>query len=238
MTQLPMLSTDGSPAKRGRCHVHFGDWREQEPDWPRPFVYVSDVPYGIDYLSGFTGRHPRATDRRALQVSCKGDVDTSERDAAMAVEGWQAAAIFGPGDILKTPPWGEARALLIMDKGNGVGMGDLAFPWRPNYETVAIYGKGWSGKRTSSVLQSRVVGFGRSSASNGRQHPHEKDLQVVTELVSKAPPSLPVVDPFLGGGTTAVVCALLGREFWGAEIDPQYEPVIRGRLAAVGVELE
>jgi DNA modification methylase len=41
----------------------------------------------------------------------------------------------------------------------------------------------------------------------------------------------------MGSGTTAVACALLGREFYGAEIDPQYFDVIRGRLAAVGVAL-
>ncbi len=50
--------------------------------------------------------------------------------------------------------------MLIWDKGEGVGMGDLSFPWRPNYETIAIYGDGWTGKRTTSVLQGRVLAFG------------------------------------------------------------------------------
>jgi hypothetical protein len=227
VTQLPMLTAEGTaPAERGRVHVHFGDWREVEPSWPRPFVFVSDVPYGIAYESGW----PRPD---SLPASIRGDTDTAERNAMLAVPGWQAAAVFGPADLLAVPPWGKPRAVLIMDKGENAGMGDLAFPWRPNYETIAIYGTGWTGKRTTSVLRHNVA----SSAAQGRRHPHQKDERTMVELIAKAPPGLPIVDPFLGSGTTAVACALLGREFYGAEIDPQYFDVIRGRLAAVGVHL-
>ncbi len=40
-----------------------------------------------------------------------------------------------------------------------------------------------------------------------------------------------VVDPFVGGGTTAVACRRLGRRFLGAEIDPGQAAVARKRLA-------
>jgi len=233
MTQLGLLDADGTgPATRGDVHVHFGDWREQEPDWPRPFVFVSDVPYGIAYRTGSPNqRKPRS---EALPTAIIGDKTTDERDAMMSVPGWKAAAVFGPS-VIKTlrdvPPWGEPVDMLVLDKGEGAGMGNLSFPWRPNQETVAIYGDGWSGKRTTSIL--RTGHFGGHDA--GRWHPHQKDVGTVVEIVSKAPPGLPIIDPFMGSGTTAIACALLGREFWGAEIDPQYWPVIRGRLASVGV---
>ena len=242
MTQLSMLSADATaPAVRGRCHVHFGAWRDQEPDWPRPFVYVSDVPYGIRYKSGFTfdARMGGTAEEnsRTLPTSIAGDRSTAERDEILNVKGGSAAAICGPGDIRKTPPNGLPKAVLIVDKGEGAGMGDLSFPWRPNYETVAIYGGGWRGKRTTSILRGEVLGFSNRSTAGGRRHPHEKPMSVVTELCSKAPPGLPIVAPFMGRGTTAVACALLGREFWGAEIDPQYFDIIRGRLAAVGAHI-
>ena len=151
-------------------------------------------------------------------------------------KGWVAAAVFGPGDILETPPWGDPRAMLTWDKGDAAGMGDLGFPWKPNVETIAVYGQGWAGRRTTSVMRG-VVPTWSGTGSDVRRHQHEKPLSVVTELVEKAPPGIPIVDPFMGSGTTAVACALLGREFWGAEIDPEYFDVIRGRLAAVGVNL-
>lgn len=237
MTQLGLLSSDGAaPATRGRVHVHFGDWRDAEPSWPRPFVFVSDVPYGIGYKSNrlhdktFASKAPRV-----LPTDIKGDDDTAERDAMLTVVGWQAAAVFGPADLRRFPPWGDPRTVLVVDKGEGAGMGDVTLPWRPNYETIAIYGKGWKGRRSTSILRGEVLGLSKTTTAGGRHHPHEKPLSVVSELVAKAPPGL--VDPFLGSGTTAVACALLGREFYGAEIDPQYFDVIRGRLAAVGVVL-
>jgi hypothetical protein len=119
-----------------------------------------------------------------------------------------------------------------------VGMGDLAFPWRPNTETIAIYGVGWSGKRTSSVLRGTVLAFGKGSVSNGRQHPHEKPLAVMAELIGKAPPGRGIIDSHAGSGTTLIAAALLGRDVWGAEIDPQYRDVILGRLAANGIRAE
>jgi DNA modification methylase len=41
-----------------------------------------------------------------------------------------------------------------------------------------------------------------------------------------------VVDPFLGGGTTAIVCRELGRRFVGCDIDPLAIDKTLRRLAA------
>lgn len=43
-------------------------------------------------------------------------------------------------------------------------------------------------------------------------------------------PSQLVVDPFLGGGTTAVVCRDLGRRFIGCDIDAAAVQTTRKRL--------
>lgn len=40
-----------------------------------------------------------------------------------------------------------------------------------------------------------------------------------------------VLDPFLGSGTTAMVAESLGRRWLGCELQPDYEPLIRKRLA-------
>jgi hypothetical protein len=230
MPQLALLSNDGTaPQERGRCHVHFGDWREQEPDWPRPFVYVSDVPYGIGHEATTTSTGRRVT----VGPSIVGDKSTGERDAIMAIEGWEAAAIFGPGGkkILRVPPWGKPEALNVWGKFDDPGFGNFQVPWGDNWETVAIYGKTWVGKRDGGVRSVHPI---KGAALH---HTHEKPLPLVSHYIAKAPPGLPIVDPFMGSGTTAVACALLGREFWGAEIDPQYFDAIRGRLAAVGASI-
>jgi hypothetical protein len=244
-------------APRGEVHLHRGPWQTM---WlPPRFVLIGDPPYGIDYESNYHlghGRAESAVGSRSNATTCAGDHDTVERDSFLEqVGGWEAAAVFGP-DVNKlraVPPWmcptckvetgdcdacggrGKYPFLLILDKGEGSGMGDLSWPWKPNTETIAIYGRGWHGKRTSTVLRHRVLAFSRETVSNGRRDEFEKDLATVLELVSKAPEGLPVVDPWAGSGTTAEACALLGRQCFTAEIVPKKWPVIVGRLGEIGV---
>lgn len=44
-----------------------------------------------------------------------------------------------------------------------------------------------------------------------------------------------VGDPFLGSGTVGAVAAALGRRWWGCELNPDYEPLIRRRTAQMGL---
>ena len=46
-------------------------------------------------------------------------------------------------------------------------------------------------------------------------------------------PGTMVLDPFLGGGTTAAICKQLGRNFIGFEIDPATADIARKRLETV-----
>jgi DNA modification methylase len=67
----------------------------------------------------------------------------------------------------------------------------------------------------------------------GRQHPHEKPIGLIRELVEYAsPPGGVVLDPFAGSGTTAVACVQTGRSFVGAEIDPVYFAIAQQRINA------
>lgn len=227
--QSAMFSADGSAALvRGRARIHFGDWREVVDSWPREGVPIFDPPYGINHTSNREGR------LRGVRIA--NDSDATERDAVLAL-GWSAAAVFGPGRLDRVLPWGDPIAVLVWDKGDAAGMGDLSFPWRPNYETIAVYGSGWVGKRTTSVLRGVVPTWSGASAIAARHHPHEKPLGVLAELIGKAPPGN-IIDPFAGSGTTLVAAALLGRDVWASEIDPRYRDVILGRLAANGIEAD
>ena len=44
-----------------------------------------------------------------------------------------------------------------------------------------------------------------------------------------------VIDPFLGSGTTGMVAERNGRRWFGVELQPDYEPIIRQRTAQVGL---
>lgn len=65
----------------------------------------------------------------------------------------------------------------------------------------------------------------------GVKHPTQKPLALMKRLVrffSKEDDI--VLDPFMGSGTTAVACKLLGRKYVGFEINPDYIEIINNRL--------
>lgn len=94
-------------------------------------------------------------------------------------------------------------------------MGDLSFPWKPDFEEIYIIGKRFTGKRSSSVLKHNA------SIGSDRCHPTEKPVPLMEELVGKVIGQT-IIDPFMGSGTTGVACVNLGRSFIGIEFEKKY----------------
>jgi DNA modification methylase len=65
-------------------------------------------------------------------------------------------------------------------------------------------------------------------------HPTQKPLSIIQKIVkcSSNPGDL-VLDCFFGSGTVAVACRMLGRNFIGLEISPEYCQIARKRLSAI-----
>lgn len=196
-------------------------------DWLQADVLLTDPPYGINYLSG--------SRRATLAKSILNDKDTSHRDQAL--EMWRdqhddstdsrmnrPALMFGSW---KRPKPADTRALLIWDTKGALGMGDLSIPWKPSHQEVYVLGAGFTGHRDSDVLTYPPV---QSMATNGRHHPHEKPLPLLTALLRKCPEGV-VADPFAGSGSTLLAARLLGRRAIGVEIEERYCEVIAKRLS-------
>ncbi len=192
--------------------IYHGDCREIMPDAD---VLVTDPPYGYSHSSGWDG--PFQNDPIA------GDDDTTLRDAILGK--WRGPAIVF-GSWKSTPP-GNVATVLVWDKGLAAGMGDLAMPWKPNWEHIYIIGSGFSGRRDSGVISGyNVVTW----ASKGREHPNEKPVGLLRDLLQKCPPGL-VLDPFMGSGTTLRAAKDLGRKAIGIEIEERYCEIAAKRCA-------
>tara|TARA_Y100000310_G_scaffold265320_1_gene276298 strand:+ start:759 stop:1529 length:771 start_codon:yes stop_codon:yes gene_type:complete len=62
-------------------------------------------------------------------------------------------------------------------------------------------------------------------------HPTQKPISLINELVTLfSYEDQTVLDPFMGGGTTGVACAKLGRKFIGIEIEPKYFDIACKRI--------
>ncbi len=91
------------------------------------------------------------------------------------------------------------------------------------------------GKYATNIL--RVPSL-KGSSKEKVGHPSQKPLKLIEMLVSSAArEGDKVLDPFLGSGTTAVVCQNLNRGFVGIEIENKYVEVAKNRLKESSADL-
>ena len=203
----------------GSVTIYHGDWRDTRGIWALdPEVLVTDPPYGIAYSSGMGGKF--------LGAEISGDADTSLRDEVLAEWDGRPALVFGSWKVARPA---STRHVLIWEKGDHVGMGDLSIPWRPNTEEIYVIGKGFSGHRGSSVLRYNAPSP-NFTPEHLRFHPTEKPLPLMRDLIAKCPPGT-ILDPFMGSGTTLRAAKDLGRKAIGIEIEERYCEIAAKRCA-------
>lgn len=61
-------------------------------------------------------------------------------------------------------------------------------------------------------------------------HPCQMPLEVMRNVIGVLPDDAIIYDPFMGSGTTGVVCAELGRDFIGCELDSEYFNIAKERI--------
>jgi DNA modification methylase len=200
--------------------MYLGDCVEILPTLPPPAVVVTDPPYGIAYASGQEGV--------LRDVGIAGDESLEVRDAALRLID-APALVFG---TWKTAPPVNAKAAIVWDKGMGVGMGDLSMPWKPNWELIYVVGKGFRGHRGSGVISGHtMVSWTSARVSEPREHPTQKPVSLILELLSKCPEGA-VLDPFAGSGAVGVAALRAGRPFVGVELDRRWFDIACERLRA------
>ena len=209
-----------SPVIIGDARLYLGDCLEILPTLAAGSVdaVVTDPPYGIDVEVS------RTSSLRVL-----GDGDNSIRDSALRMlEGLPMMVFCSP----KAARPENTRAVVIWDKGELVGMGDLSFPWKLTHEEICIIGNGFEHeKRVGSVVRValRAPWTKHAQAVTG-SHPTEKPTALMEWCLSFLPNAKIILDPFMGSGTTGVACGHLRRKFIGIEIDPGYFDIACKRI--------
>lgn len=206
----------------GSVTLYLGDCLEVT-EWLAADVLVSDVPYGIDYRSNRR--------RQTVARSILGDKDTSTRDAALERWGDRPALIFGTWRVAR--PAGT-RMKLVWDTKGALGMGAMDLPWKPAHQEIYVLGSGFKGRRSSDVLTVAPV---QSLGYNGREHPHQKPVELMRALIDKCPEGA-IADPFAGSGSTLVAAKSMGRRAIGVELEERYCEIAAKRLAQEAFDLE
>lgn len=204
----PYYDADGITIYHGDCRRVLLDL-----DAGRFACLVGDPPYAIGYRSG----HEGTSWWHGQEI--EGDRSTEVRDVALA---WWAdqladrpALVFGSWKARRPR---AARMLLVWDTKGANGMGALDLPWKPSHQEIYVFGRGFKGRRDSDVLSYPPV---QSLARNGRVHPHEKPVDLMRALLLKCPDG-PVIDPWMGSGSTLRAAKDLGRPAVGIDVDERW----------------
>jgi DNA modification methylase len=91
---------------------------------------------------------------------------------------------------------------------------------------VVAYTKGKPSR--TSWLTNLIIEKGKSKEYHKWGQPPDFPRKIITSLTDEGDT---ILDPFVGGGTTAKVCKELNRKFIGFEIDSSLKPIIDSRMA-------
>ena len=199
--------------------IYHGDCREILPSLA-PGLVVTDPPYGIALENH--GRNDGKRRDRDWTIANDGDTE---------VGGWVVRHYLQAGTPIvafASPrlPWpGKWRSLLVWHKP-GLGMGgDPDVCWRMDWELVQVANNPpLDGGRDSGVLSYTM------RPADFWAHPAQKPVSLMEYIVGKIPGE-PVLDPFMGSGTTLVAAKNLGRKSIGIEIEERYCEIAAERLS-------
>lgn len=197
----------------GDCELWLGDCREVLPTLDRIDAVVTDPPYGIDfeYSGGMTasgGWH---------QFEKIGwDQHRPDKEVLLLLLTHSKHQIIWGGnyftDIL--PP---TMQWLIWDKGQrDFSLGDFEMAW------------------SSQQRGSRIIAYSRAQAlRDGKEHPTQKPIAVMAWCLKQLPSNCRTIfDPYMGSGSTGVACVILGKCFFGCELEPRYFDIACRRIEA------
>jgi site-specific DNA-methyltransferase (adenine-specific) len=123
----------------------------------------------------------------------------------------------------------DSPAWLTWDKRAGLPPDDHAdceHAWTNLPGVSRIYRHLWRG----------IIRAGEENVVHGgKLHPAQKPVALMQWCVEKT--TGPVLDPYMGSGSTGVACLRLGRPFIGIEIDPHWFAIACHRLAAASQQL-
>jgi DNA modification methylase len=198
----------------GDARLILGDCREIIPTLARVDACVTDPPYGI----GESSRKVASRGKLARPINY-GDFDwdrepcPAETIAAMRASS-RHQIIFG-GNFFDLPP---TSCWLVWDKLNGSNdFADCELAWTNLPKAVRRIQWRWNG----------MIRRG----DDEREHPTQKPEGVMSWMIEQLPePTVTILDPFMGSGTTGVACARLGRKFIGVEIHEPYFDIARRRI--------
>lgn len=191
----------------GRATLYLGDCRDILPTLSGVGACVTDPPYGIGHKHSGKGKgiHSMGTARTSAR-SVVGD--NKPFDPAHLL-GYPRVLLFGADHFACRLP--HVGMFHVWDKDPKAAM-----QW-DSFSDAEMFWTNWSGKR--QVIRHLWKGLCQAGQGERRFHPTQKPVAVMKRCVEMAKPKGPVLDPYMGAGTTGVAAVQCGFDFIGIEIE-------------------
>jgi site-specific DNA-methyltransferase (adenine-specific) len=207
----------------GNATLYLGDCRDILPTLPRDAAIVSDPPYGMAWVqvAPSQGKHANNGGGRTGGATSKHYGETIANDSEpfdpTHLLDWPHVVLWGLNHYSNRLPKGAA--LVWIKKAEscwGAFLSDAELAWA---------------KPGVGVYCFRDYSTGQADARRGlREHPNQKPMSLMSWCIERTPAGMPVIDPYMGSGTTGVACMNLGRDFIGCEIEPRYFDIACRRI--------
>ena len=214
---------------------------------------VSDPPYGIGFQHGGGGTSGNVSSAGIHNLKpIHGDdapfdpqpwIDAAPRNERKTETygGLPLIVLFGADNYMQRLPTGGT--LLAWDKHIGRGaddsFADCEWAWcgrKTKREVFRWLWKGVVSQKTELDHPPQEVkgGNGFGAARFARVHVSQKPVELMRWCIDKVRPlaGLPILDPYMGSGSTAIAALSLGHSFVGCEIDPDHFEVACKRVEA------
>lgn len=203
--------------------IYHGDCADVLASLPNVENVVTDPPYGINA----SRQRNSAKDGWVYYVGGDWDADRPSPALLRAVIGkGKHVVLWGANYFKDALPAGHKNKWLIWDKGQSeFSLADCEMAWCS-----------WDGAI-------RRLTYPRALAlRDGKQHPTQKPVEVMVWCLTQLPNTIhatgPVLDPFMGVGSTLVAAKKLNRSAIGIEICEAYCEIAAKRLSQGALNLE
>lgn len=208
--------------KIGDATLYQGENADVLPLLNRGCRVVSDPPYGMDWdtdSTRFTGGQHKRGDGREDWGNIAGDAEPF--DPAPWLE-FRSAVLWGANHYWSRLPVG--RTLLWIKKPThllGTFLSDFEVGWASGGHGCFAHFRQFPPPSRMAENDGKTVG-----------HPTQKPLSLMEWCISEfSKGDEPIVDPFMGSGTTGVAAIRQGRAFFGVEKRPDYFETACRRIA-------
>lgn len=134
----------------------------------------------------------------------------------------QAGLLQDRSDIVAGFP---VRQIIIWQRAGGINFNAGYF--LPTYEVIYLIAKPGFKLASKANAHGDVWRFGQDL---NNPHPAPFPLDLILQIISSTKANI-VLDPFMGSGTTGLAAKMLGRNYIGIEISPEYCKLAEDRIA-------